>query len=256
MKKRSVRPWLTKSGVEMPTLELKEICKGWEPTTWEAYLKWYGGGCREVLLAPAVYRQIGEEQIETLFETFSKTETPAKRKLIERLLSQLPPRDAEVLRATYLDGRTQVEMAADFGFSQPRICQLKNAALLRLKRGLEGDKFIARQFMRGVKDSLSAPEAPLWDQSMDPPLNEDRDYSSGNISEITSRIKNHLLREAVLRLSCSAQLTVYWIFWGGTSLREVARRLSMGTNVVDQVRDASVAKVKRHAIQFQTGNQI
>jgi RNA polymerase sigma factor (sigma-70 family) len=250
------RPWLTGSGVEIPTAELKEICKVWDPSTWEAYLKWYGGGCREILLTPELYQQIGDEQIETIFEMFSKTETPAKRNLIERLLSHLPARDAEILRTIYLEGRTQVEVAAVFGVSQPRICQLKNGAFLRLKRGLAGDRFIARQYMRGVKESLPAPEPSLWDQPMDPPLNEDRDNNPGNASEFISRIKNHLLREAVLRLSQTAQLTVYWMFWSGTSLREVAQRLSTGTNNVDEVRDASVVKVKRHVIQFQTGNQI
>ena len=110
MKTNSDRPWLTGSGVEVPTSKLRAICETWNAPTWEAYLKWYASPRREALVAFSTYEDVCEEQMETIFESLVKSETPAKGRLIALILSQIPDREAEVLRAIYLEGRTQVDI--------------------------------------------------------------------------------------------------------------------------------------------------
>jgi RNA polymerase sigma factor (sigma-70 family) len=256
MKKNIERPWLTGSGVEIPTLELKEINRTWDAKTWEAYLKWYSGTRQEELVTPSLYQEIGEEQFESIFESHAKSETPAKRNLIERLLSQLHGREAEILRATFLEGRTQVEIAAEFGLSQPRICQIKNSGLRTLKQGLAGDKLIARRFMRGADNYERPKETALWDQPMVPPPMEARFYDPNNFEDEIRNLKNHSLRVALLRLSPKAQEILFLRFWCNQSIRQIARRLQIGMNSVCQICHASVAKVKRLSVQFQTGLEL
>ena len=212
MKKNNVRPWLTASGVEIPTIELKEVCKSWDANLWEKYLNWYQSGQSEVLIALFAYQKICEESVETVFESFAKTETPAKRKLIERMLSQLPSRQAEILRATYLEGLTQVAIAAEFRLSQPRVCQLKSDGLRSLKKGLAGDKFIARQFMRGASDRRPHKESALWDECLNLRLREIRKYDPNNFEIEIRNFKNHSLKEAIQSLPVTGQKIIYMRF--------------------------------------------
>ena len=185
-----------------------------------------------------------------------KSETPAKGRLIARILRQIPDREAEVLRAIYLEGRTQVDIAADFRLSQPRVCQLKRDALLSLKRGLAGDKFIARRFMRGVVDPNAASELAIWDQPMVPPPKESREYRGCDFAEEVRGFKNHSLREAVSRLPLRAQQICYLTIWCCHPIRQVAKVLRAGINNAGQSCDASVSKIKRTVIQLQTGLEL
>jgi DNA-directed RNA polymerase specialized sigma subunit len=136
VKKKLDRPWLTGSGVEIPTIELKEICKTWSHELWDQYLNWYASGARELLVSPTTYSRICEERTDSIFESRKISVTPAKQNLIGRLLGQLPERESHILQSTYIYGRTQVDIAADFPLSRQRITQLKRNAFLRLKRGL------------------------------------------------------------------------------------------------------------------------
>jgi DNA-directed RNA polymerase specialized sigma subunit len=242
------RPWLTGSGVEIPTIELKEICKTWAPEQWDSYLKWYASGARELLVSPTTYSRICEERTDSIFESQKASVTPAKQNLVGRLLGQLPEREAHILRSTFIDGRTQVDIAADFPLSRQRITQLKRNAFLRLKRGLAGDKLAARQFMRGVSNSGEQIETSIWDMPMVPPPREDRKYQPGNFEIEMSNLKNHSFREAHRRLPKMAREIMYLRFWCDLSVREIARRLSMGGNVVEQIIEASVSKVIRTQI--------
>lgn len=256
MKKNIERSWLTGSGVEISTIELREICTSWDAHSWESYLRWYQSGRREALVALSTYQEICEENFESIFESLAKSETPAKRNLIKRMLSQLPEREAEILRATYLEGRTQVEIAAEFRLSQPRVCQLKNNGLRSLKRGLAGDKFIARRFMRGANDYRPVTETSIWDETNAVPPKEARKYDPDNFEIEIQNFKNHGVREAVLSLPMIAQKIVYLRFWCELSDQQIAKRLQMGGNVISQICDASVSKIKRSVVQFQTGLEL
>lgn len=256
MKKNIERPWLSCSGVEIPTVELKEICKKWDASTWESYLKWYQSGRREALIEFSTFQEICDQQFETIFESFARSVTPAKRRLVERLLSQLPSRESEILRASFLEGRTQVEIAAEFRFSQPRVCQLKNNALMSLKRGLAGDKLIARRFMKGASDYHHKTEEFLWDQKMVPPIKDTGVYSPNNFSKEIRFTKNHSVREALLELSQATQKIIFLRYWCTQSFQQIAKNLQWGTNLINQINDSSVTKIKRTIVQYQTGLEL
>ena len=256
MRTKKDRPWLTGSGVEIPTSDLRDICKSWGPELWDAYLKWYASGRREALVSPLTYIEICEEQSDSIFESRKISVTPAKQNLVIRILKQLPERESHILRATFIEGRTQVDIASDFRLSQSRIAHLKREAFIRLKRGLAGDKLIARRFMRGVSNVVEQIETSIWEMPMVPPPREDRKYEPENFEVEMSNLKNHSFREANRRLPKTAREIMYLRFWCDLSVREIARRLSMGGNVVEQMIEASVSKVIRNQIQFQTGQRL
>lgn len=256
MKAKLERPWLTGSGVEISTIELKKICGGWDLVTWEAYLKWYESGRREAIVSSLTYLEICEEQVETIFESLAKSETPAKRKLVKRLLSNLPEREAEVLRAIYLEGRLQSAIAADLRISRSRIAHLKSAALAGLKWGLAGDKLTARRFMRGVSDASFDIDPSIWNQPMVPPPDEIEVCDSDDFVEQIDRLKNQKVRVAVLKLPTGARHIALLRFWHSETLCRISRKLMMGMNSVDQVCDASATKIKQTLIQFHTGTKL
>ncbi len=52
---------------------------------------------------------------------------------LERELSGLPPREAEVLSLCYFEGKSLKEIGAKLSFSEARICQIRSQALGRLR---------------------------------------------------------------------------------------------------------------------------
>lgn len=56
-----------------------------------------------------------------------------------QLLQRLPPRQHEALVATYLHGRRLHEVAADWGVTESRVTQIRNAALRQLRTWLDVD---------------------------------------------------------------------------------------------------------------------
>lgn len=53
---------------------------------------------------------------------------------LDRLLARLPPRQAQVLRDTFLADQTLEQVAAQMGVSVTRVCQLRQQALKALRR--------------------------------------------------------------------------------------------------------------------------
>jgi RNA polymerase sigma-B factor len=69
---------------------------------------------------------------------------PAFRELEERgalgsLLAKLPPREREVLRLRFVEGRTQSEIAQRVGVSQMHVSRLLSRALAQLREWLDAD---------------------------------------------------------------------------------------------------------------------
>ena len=110
--------------------------------------------------------------------------------------------------------------------------------------------------MRGASDYQSVTEASIWDEVLGVPPKEARKYDPDNFEIETQNLKNHSVKEAVLSLPMIAQKIVYLRFWCELSEQQIARRLQMGVNVVSQICDASVSKIKRSVVQFQTGLEL
>ena len=254
-KKKHFRPWLTPTGVEIPTAELRIISASWDRVMWNAYLDWYANSRREALIHPTIYDWICEEHSESLFEQLAQDSSQENRELCERELSSLPPLEAAVLRKYFLDGRTEVEIAFDLNRSQTGISKIKNRALSRLKRGNSGDEVLSCRFMRG-ESCLSDPEPLLWDGPLLSPLKENRQYDPDNHKAEFEQIKTFSIRAALLGLTDTAQKILYLHHWCDFSISQIARRLDRGVNVTAQIESASISKVERAALEFELGTTL
>lgn len=110
--------------------------------------------------------------------------------------------------------------------------------------------------MRGASDYRSVKEPSIWDEVIAVPPNEARKYDPDNFEIEIKNFKNHSVREAVLSLPMIAQKIVYLRFWCELSEQQIARRIQLGGNVISQICDALVSKIKRSVVQFQTGVEL
>ena len=72
-RKKLNRPWLTRTGVEIATVDLKPLIRNWDLATWQSYLKWYDGASNESLISQKAFMAISEHQEFSVFELFSQT---------------------------------------------------------------------------------------------------------------------------------------------------------------------------------------
>lgn len=253
MRIKKPRPWLTSTGVEISTTQLREICKGWDLVTWENYLKWYESGCREKILPPDLYKDLCDRQTETIFRQFDQNTDPKKRAYCESLLRLIPASEANVLRLTFFEGRTVREIAANEKIGKSTVQDKKDRALLRLQRGQQGDNPDTRHLMRGKAFEDKSDQQSLWMQPLSFLIREDRVYDPSQYKEEFLKI-NHLgLKRAVAKLSDREQRILYLRFWCDCSISDIARELHSGVNLIEQVIDAMISKLKRKIVRNETG---
>ncbi len=150
-KKKRFQPWLTSTGVEIPTEELRTISQSWDQEIWNAYLSWYQSPRREALVAPGVYNKKGEEMVQSIFEENNQEVSSEKQALCEQLLSLLPAMEATVLRLKFFEGRTDREIAALRKISKSGVHDIKNRALSRLLTGTSRERFGHPPIYEGAK---------------------------------------------------------------------------------------------------------
>lgn len=253
MRPKKPKPWLSSTGVEIPTAELKEISKSWDQATWEDYLDWYESSRRDALVAPGVYQKRTEEMTESIFQQFNQNTDPKNRALCERLLGSIPEHEAEVIRLIFFHGRTVRQIAAETTHSKSGVHYLKNKALARLRRGHEGEKLDTRRFMRGVDSESDSNIQSIWAKPLSFSIREDRVYDPSQYKEEFAKISHSGLKVAVAELSDREQRILYLRFWCDYSISEIARELRSGVNLIEQVIDAAISKLKRKVVRRETG---
>jgi DNA-directed RNA polymerase specialized sigma subunit len=253
MKENKQRPWLTSTGVELATADLREIAKSWDAGTWSSYLKWFESGNRERLVQPWMYDKIGDGQTESIFIEQGYANDPKNQRLCDQLLGQANPLEQRILRQIFFEGRTLREIAAERCLPLTTIYNIKNKALLRLKRGNPGDVWNTCQFMRGEYSSSPDQELSIWDESPQHRLKQDREYDPDNHKAEFEQIKTFSIREALLRPSDTAQRILYLRNWCELPVSQIAKRLGRGVNVIEQIESASISKIKRAALEFELG---
>jgi len=252
-KSKKQKPWLTPSGVAIPTADLMQIVKSWDSGTWAAYLKWYDRPLKARLLTPGIYDKLADEQAQTIFAQFGQTVSGADKELCAALFRKLRSDEAEVLRLLFLEGKTQTQIGYMLKLSQQRVSQIKNRALIALKWGHHGEKLVAREYMRGESFAGEFEKSSVWDEKLESPLKEPRLYRPENqVAEIDS-LKNSTARWAFFALSERARVILYLRYYCDLSIGQTAHRLSMGVNVAEQIEESAVSKFKRNFIQFQSG---
>ena len=249
MRKKIVMPWLTASAVERPLSELKEISKSWDAQTWNDYLNWFQSGCSEKLISKNVFDRISEEIEKNIFEEFGYQSCPKLQNDCEQLLAALPAHQAQILRLYFYEGRTHKEIAFQFGRADTTISYNKNKALKALKRVNDGERLLARQYMRGADVFIPDEIKSEWDEKLPHPVCNQRTYSQ---SEANKELLNHKcveLREIFRGLTDRSRQIIYLKFWCNLSISEIARKSSVGLNTVEQILDATVFKIKSRLIQ-------
>lgn len=71
------------------------------------------------------------DTVAAICNTFTAVEDSV---FLQEALSLLTPQQQKVIKATILEGRTEQEVAAELGMSQPAVHQIKERALKRLRK--------------------------------------------------------------------------------------------------------------------------
>lgn len=254
MKSQRSKPWLTSTGVEIPTEQLRQICKTWNQETWEEYLNWYESPRIENLIPQEIYDDLTECEHLTVFEKAGQSVSEDDRRLCNRLLTTLPIREAKILRLTFLEGRTVREIAALERIPKSSVHDLKNRALLRLRRGHHGDGSDTCRFMRGECSADENSSESVWDRSSPYSIKEARVYDPAEQNEALEEIQHPSLKVAIRELSERQKRIIYMRFWCDFSVNEIASDLKCGVNLVDQLLDATISGLKRKVLAMELGN--
>lgn len=251
-KSKAIRPWMTSTDVEIPTDRLKEICKSWDRPMWDAYLNWFESSRKESLIPHDQYEDLSNRETQTIFEKFDQSSNEEVRTTCENLLASLPPREEEVLRMKFFEGRTEREIAALGGISKSSVHDLKNSALSRLRRGQQGNDPGTRRLMRG--DGADDVYASVWTR----PLfvaKEEAKLSRHTSEQIDAfkQIEHSALRTAISELTETQRRIVYLKFWCDCDTGEIAREMKYGVNVVEQILEAAISTLKQKIAVMETG---
>jgi RNA polymerase sigma factor (sigma-70 family) len=260
MKAHKREPWLTTTGEAKRTPQLKQSARAWNLETWRRYLDWYESACHEKLVHPGVYRKICEEISESVFEQLSQSGNYFSSQACEALLQELPLRQANVLRLSFLEGRTQREIGTTLGISQPGVFQSKKRALARLRSAFHEANVITRQYMKGEMFISEEEEESVWDESFwgKPPFRNARNpgrYDPKMHKDTLERIEAPNVRHTLLALAEDEQRMLYLSRWCGRTTSQIARELGMGVNVVEQISQATLSRVIRKVIHLETGRE-
>lgn len=254
-KLRKPRPWLTSTGVEIPTLELRQIAKSWDLETWAEYLDWFDVGRREALVRPFVYDLCGNNTANSVFDDFFASNRVASDKC-EHLLSLIPENESEVLRLIFFHGKTIREVAAIRGISKSGAHKIKNRAISRLKALTSGDGVDAARFMRGVCDEHRDVPDSLWRKPTTFTFKEAHLYHPKNQDQEFAQIPNSAFRVAINEMTPLSRSILYLRFWCELSQAETARHLRTAANFVQEIEQSAVSNFKRLFFEIETGRRL
>ena len=254
-KKKLIRPWLTPSGVEISTYELKDIVKDWTEKTWEDYLDWYQSGQSEKLISIPLFNKIADEIEDSIFSQYGFATNYQDIDFCNQLLLTLPSHHQRILTLVFLEGRTLAEVAKVFNRSTTNIHHHKNKALTALKRGIGGKNWNARHYIEGCDEVESQKINSLWDQKLSSPLKTSRSYHEFNFkNELTFHVTPELREIFREMLDLSLEL-IYLRFFCNFDINIISRKKYLGLNTAEQIIDAAVFKIKSKLVENLTEDQ-
>jgi RNA polymerase sigma factor (sigma-70 family) len=251
----SARPWLSLSGVELPVETLKTLCRDWDARTWQLYLKWFESPRRESSICTEKFEYLSDAMEISVAEELHKSCSAEDKNLCELVFSRLPTVQRQVLELSYLEGRTDAEIAHVLGKSRNRISEIKNSAIRALKREFNGERPTLCPYM-GDAESEPADKLPSVWQYRPPEASEMSKVIASNNS------KNELLsgeiapfERAIRELSPLAQKSFYRRFWLAWTQTAIARETDIGLNVVQSIECATVSRIKNRVIEIEIQNE-
>ncbi len=249
MRKKLIRPWLTVSGVERSTSELREISKSWDEQTWGEYLDWFETGRKDKIVSPHLYDAIADSIEKNIFEELDQKNCPELRSYCDRLLAELPGHQEFILRSIFFDGKTQSQIAFELNRTKACISQNKFKALARLKREHDGEILSARRIMRGTDVFIPETQNTIWDKKLFSAARDQRSYGVSDHNKELLGHKSFELREVFRELSERSRQIIYLKFWCCLNNSQIARKCSLGLNTVETIIDATVFKIKSKTIE-------
>lgn len=229
MQDRSNRPWLTRSGMEVPIESLKKICRHWDRETWDRYLRWFESNGTEVVLNPAHYEILTEKLKEPALQRHCPSPDEDTVLECEKQLSILPKDEAQVLRSVYLEGRTIRETAAHCRMGKSTAHDKKERAIARLrKKSNDFSDPDTKHLMRGENSEIEQVPS-VWDE--------------------TAKAKLQFLKDAILALPRRQNRVIYLRFWCDQPLPRIARDLVCGSNVAQDICEVAALAIKRKVLQ-------
>lgn len=223
-KKKFIRPWLTPSGIEIPTYELKEIDKDWSEKTWDEYLNWYQSGQAEKLITISLLNKIADEIEDSIFSQYGFDTNYKDIEFCNQLLLTLPSHHQRILTLVFLEGRTLVEVAKVLNRSTTSIHHHKNKALTALKRGNDGKSWNARHYIEGYDEIESQKINSIWDQKLSSPIKANRSYHEFNFrNELVCHVTDEL-REIFRDMAELSLELIYLRFFCNFNLNVISRK--------------------------------
>jgi RNA polymerase sigma factor (sigma-70 family) len=113
----------------------------------------------ESLLAAHEFAKLVENQTESVFVNIGNNASDEDRALVMDMLATLPMKERTVLEHTFLEGRTEREIAEFIGMSNSSVNRIKKRALRRLEAEF-GERWSTHRIMRGHIIELPQPKRP------------------------------------------------------------------------------------------------
>lgn len=247
---KKVRSWIQIDGTPLPDSDLRKVATSWSQVEWEVYLRWYTSCQAHRLLPPATYDALCEARSLDVFQDFGPVYHDWDRELCRRLLSRLPRLEALVLQFYFLEELTEREVASRIARSPGHVHRLKKQAISRLRQGQCGDLGSTEPLVRGLSsDESSLDEPSPWDHVLSKPIREDRMYDPDNWKEELRCVKSRPLRKALRELTPAQSQIIYLRFWCDFPYADIARRLKIGVNAVDEICSATLFRLKTRIVQ-------
>jgi len=243
-KAKTVRPWIKSDGRVLCDEALKKASRSWNSKTWEDYLHWFERPRKENLINPESYDVHCDERTEPIYSEFGFKSDPLLQKYVEGLISQLSEVEENVIRLYFFEGLTEAQIATQLKRSFAGVHLIKKRAISRLRSVESEAEMSAIRIMKGLvsqnEDEISSP----CDTHCPDPIRENRQYNPDYWRSELQTIENALVRDALSGLSDNQKRIVYWRFWCDQTTGKIARQLGIGCNVVQEICDAAVFKIK------------
>lgn len=152
--KTHVKPWTDSKGRMLSDDNLRIKSKGWSAEIWEEYLTTIEAKSSGRTYKPEIYEGFCEELMESIFSVVTNEDSSILKNKIEDAMSELPKRQQEVLQLLFWEGKSQNQIAKDWGVQQSSVFNLKERALNNLRISMESlQGAVNSRFMRGQENS-------------------------------------------------------------------------------------------------------
>lgn len=132
------RPWTNEQGKDLAKDELKELCSGWDTSTWENYLSAEEVEQKELLLDdPAQSENFSQEKHDHFIEShFDQKEFPNLKKKMCSLIRELSDKQQTVIYKIFWENKCLTTIAEEMNVNKTSVMKLRDRGLHQLAKKL------------------------------------------------------------------------------------------------------------------------